>query len=237
MSGNGSKNGGSAPPAGAAGANPDRLAALEGECVRLRAALDQARGELARLEAEQAGVEGRLQDVERETERINDLCVRLERRTATLAQLNVACRRLHGTVDRQELLAALQDIVCNLIGSEQVAIFETGPEPRRLELTAGLGVDRERWSSVAFDDGPIGRSAASGAASFADEPGESGVTACVPLAIDGRVTGVIAVFALLPQKQGLERADRELLQTVAAQAATALYCARLHERAGGWTGA
>jgi GAF domain-containing protein len=42
---------------------------------------------------------------------------------------------------------------------------------------------------------------------------------------------VIAIFRLLVQKPKLEPADRELLDLLATQAGTALYCTRLHEAA------
>ena len=160
--------------------------------------------------------------------------LRLERKGATLAQLIVAGRRLHGTLDRAELLVAIKDVLHNLIGSEQVAVFELLRGKRVLDLATWEGIDADRFRSVPLGEGPIGECAATGKAYFG-EPGRAGALAAVlPLSIDGRVTGAIAVFGLLPQKAGLDGVDRDLLGLLAAQAATLLYCAALHGRAGGW---
>jgi GAF domain-containing protein len=182
-------------------------------------------------------IDERIAAMEREATRVAEHTVRLERKSTALVQLAVACRRLHGTVDREELLSALQDIVCNLVGCEQLAVFETSADGRSLQLVSALNVDRARWTSVPLDAEPVGRCARTGTAWYAGAASASGLTACVPLCIDGHVVGVIALFRLLPQKAGLEPGDHELLGVVAAQAATALHCARLHRRAGGWSDA
>ena len=54
--------------------------------------------------------------------------------------------------------------------------------------------------------------------------------ACVPLKLDDKVTGVIAIFGLLPQKGGIEELDRELFDLLATQAAFARYCTGLHAK-------
>jgi hypothetical protein len=46
------------------------------------------------------------------------------------------------------------------------------------------------------------------------------------LILDGEVTGAIAVFRLLGQKQGLEDIDLQLFDLLASHAATALYSSR-----------
>jgi hypothetical protein len=62
---------------------------------------------------------------------------------------------------------------------------------------------------------------------------EAALTACLPLKLEDRVTGAIAIFRLLPQKSGLEPVDRELFDLLATHAAMALYCTALHERQAG----
>ncbi len=54
---------------------------------------------------------------------------------------------------------------------------------------------------------------------------DSGLTACVPLVLDGKLIGAIAVFRLLDQKQRrLAPLDFELFDLLATHAASALYC-------------
>ena len=116
----------------------------------------------------------------------------------------------------------------NLIGCEELAVFErAGTEPalRRID---SVGIDPQRDLAVAFGSGVIGRAAASGhlyvraacVSSVADA--DADITACIPLCLDGVVTGAIAVYGLLPHKPGLEEVDFELFDLLAMHAATAL---------------
>jgi hypothetical protein len=86
--------------------------------------------------------------------------------------------------------------------------------------------------------GRIGRVAASGdndigRGGTTDRPQEANLTACVPFKLDGKVTGALALFRLLPQKAAFEAVDHELFDLLATHAATALYCTSLHARLAG----
>ncbi len=54
----------------------------------------------------------------------------------------------------------------------------------------------------------------------------------IPLHMDGRVLGAIAIFGTLPQKTEFVYIDRELFKLLGAQAAPALINARLFTDAG-----
>ena len=51
-----------------------------------------------------------------------------------------------------------------------------------------------------------------------------------PLMLGNQAVGAVAVFGLLPQKQGLQPLDRDLLELLRAQAGLALYCTRLVQK-------
>ena len=159
---------------------------------------------------------------------------RSRQQNSNLANLYVASYRLHGTLDRKEVIDTLQEIIANLIGSEEAGLFELDAGKQTLELVASfglaadalpLGPARQRPRS-ARPRGAARSSWPSRAASEAD----GGLTACIPLKLDGKVTGAIAIFRLLPQKSGFEEVDRELFELLATHAATALYCTALHAR-------
>jgi hypothetical protein len=195
---------------------------------------------LATVEADRARLEERLLDAERASRRFSEQFAEIELQNSNLANLYVASFRLHGTLDRREVLAAVQEIVANLIGSEEMAIFEMNAEGTALQLLAANGLDAARWPAVPLEQGLIGRAARTGElyvvgggdASLAT-PAESQLTACIPLCIDGRVTGAIALFRLLPQKKGYAAVDHELFELLGTHAATALYSSGLAARAGG----
>ena len=203
------------------------------------------RERLARVEKELAGrgeLEARLKEqlanVEAESRRFSERFAKVEQENSNLANLYVASYRLHGTVERAEVLDVLQEIVTYLIGSEEMAIFEVDAERSELRLVSSAGIDASPFREIALGQGLIGRTALAGEPWVAADdmsaerrPEEASVTACVPLTLHGKVTGAIAIFRLLPQKtNGIEEMDRELFALLATHAAVALYCSGLHAR-------
>jgi hypothetical protein len=212
---------------------------LQGDIRRLQEEVTSLRAVAELHQREHHQLESQLERVRKETERDSARYAEIEQQNSNLANLYVASYRLHGTLDRKEVLAAIQEIIANLIGSEDAAIFEVDRERKALGFVAGFGVAPERCPEVALGSGIIGRAAETGEIYVAG-PGaaadaaahESDLTACIPLCLDGTVTGAIAIFKLLPQKPGVEDIDRELFELLATHAATALYCSGLHARHG-----
>lgn len=211
--------------------------------------LDALKASVARLEREKAELEATLAKVEAERRELSALFVDGERSHAGIASLYVATDRLHASLDRREVLVAIQEIITNLIGCEELAVFEVDPGSKVLKLAASLGIDEGRFASVPFGEGVIGEVASSGEPYFAPAPGSRakqdkaagaptvkgalGLTACIPLKRGEVVTGAIAVFRLLAHKAALTAIDRELLSVLIPHAALALYCCALQTRAAG----
>ncbi len=195
---------------------------LEEEVSRLRAELDRQRT-----------------DSERQIEKISlanqealNRYHTVAAQNASLANLYVATYQLHEAVDREAVLSCIREVIANLIGCEEVAIFEMdGP---RLRLATAFGVEPP-CDSIPLGEGAIG-SAAQGGQIFVAAPdkpdprsaAERDLSACVPLKVDGTVIGAVALFRLLPQKyDGFTELDWELLNLLATHGATALYCTQL----------
>jgi GAF domain-containing protein len=178
-----------------------------------------------------------LSEIQEESRRASARYVEVEQQNTNLANLYVASYQLHGTLDRQRVLDSIQEIVINLIGSEELAIWELNTEREELTLAASFGIDSSTWGAVPLDSesGVIGLSAVTGERFVAGQSPivptgrEKGLTACIPLKLDDRVVGAIGIFSLLAQKEGLEPVDFELFDLLASHAATALYCTRLAE--------
>ncbi len=182
--------------------------------------------------------------IEEENRRFSEQYVGVEQQNTDLASLYVASYRLHATLDRGEALSIVQDIICNLIGSEEIAIFEADGSGSDLSLVACLGVEPGPFRSVPLGRGVIGRCARTGEIYLAGRdddagrrPEEGDLSACIPLHFDGRLLGVVAIFRLLPQKSGLVALDHELFDLLATHAARALYCTELQARVAGAAGA
>jgi hypothetical protein len=171
-----------------------------------------------------------LVDVEEENVRYAREYQRVKNQSNNLFNLYIASYQLHASVDRKKVLESIQEIIINLIGSEELAIFEM--KNGRFELAASFGVDASKLKSFKSGDGPIGARLASGDV-FVDgeaKAGESKLTACVPLKINDTIIGAILVFRLLDHKPSLQAVDHELFELLSVHAANALYCATLHER-------
>ncbi|HYR27767.1 MAG TPA: diguanylate phosphodiesterase, partial [Thermoanaerobaculia bacterium] len=145
--------------------------------------------------------------------------------SGNLANLYVASYQLHNSVDRDAVLTAIQEIVINLIGSEQLAIYERrGDGPFR--IAASFGFDGEALAATVGGEFAVEKLGEGHV--FRDPAHMQPLTACVPLRIDGRDMGAILIFRLLDHKPELQPVDHELFDLLAVHASTALYCASLH---------
>ena len=209
---------------------------LLSEKMTLQEKLLALREELDRIYHEQSDLRRQLAEVEAANQKYSYQYLEVEHQNNNLANLYVASYQLHSTLDRGEVLAAIQEIVINLIGCEELAIYEMDAGGTALRLAGSFGIDPAVYATVPVGSGIIGKTALSGeiylpgkSADLARAPREAHLTVCVPLKLGETVSGALAIFRLLPQKNGgLEAIDYELFNLLATHAATALYLTRLH---------
>lgn len=210
------------------------LVAAEQEGRRLAQEARSARLEADLLREREDGLRAALERVEQESRGFGARFLEVEQENSNLANLYVASYRLHGSVERGEVLEVIQEILVNLVGCEELAVYELPQGAAALELLASNGIDAQKHARVPLGDGAVGRAAASGETFVAEGgcAGDGQPTACIPLKLGERVTGAIVLFRLLPQKPSLAPVDRELFDLLATHAATALYCSGLQARLG-----
>ena len=202
------------------------IAQLETDNARLKREVESAQAEISHRESQELRLREKLDTIRAESEQYLQQYAQLEQHNANLANLYVASYQLHGTLDRDAVIGAIQEIIVNLIGSEEFGVFEREPGRDDFTLVASVGVGD--GADIETDLGPIGDSLVSGNTFIATAPEPSGLTACVPLKLDGHVTGFIAIYRLLAHKSQFEPLDHELFDLLATHAATALYCTSLH---------
>lgn len=201
--------------------------------VRLR----EREEELTRFREEHAQLADQLSATTSERERFLRDFVDLEQRNNDLANLYVATYRLHGTLDEQDVLTAIAEIVINLIGCEQFGLFDLDRASRELRLIHAFGLPAHVEAKLDASQGILGRAVELGEVVVVDEnvtaalAHERGLTACVPLKVGSHVSGALLLFALLPQKRGrLAAIDTELLELLASQAGPAVHASRVLAR-------
>jgi nitrate/nitrite-specific signal transduction histidine kinase len=187
---------------------------------------EQHRAAVAELDL----LRSRFHTVAEENERYAEQHQQIETQSSNLANLYVASYQLHSSVEREAVLGAILEIVINLVGSEQVAVYERTPLKDTFKLATSFGIDDERLAGFTLGDGAIARRLANAEIFTDDEAagGEDRLTACVPLKVGGELIGAILVFRLLDHKTSLQPVDHELFELLAVHASTALYCASLH---------
>ena len=206
----------------------------QNERLRLQDQLITAREDLSSRMDEHSALIRRLNDVELENERVAAQFLDIETQNTNLANLYVASYQLRSSLKRADVMGAIKEIIVNLIGSEDFAIFEKAAAEDKLVLIDWFDEPSHPLPEVRFGEGIIGTVAQTAEAYIAtDERARlAGMTACIPLKVDDSVVGVIAVYTLLPQKSNMiEALDRELFDLLATQAGVSLYCTRLHEAA------
>ncbi len=227
----------------------------EGERLRARVAELEAtnvalRGQLAGDRSLQTALR-RIDQLEQEREelaavstRTFALCSAVEADLANMANLYIAADQLHSTLDLARVLTHISELLEQFVGSREHALYYLQDGGDALAPIASHGVGREGLPVVAtrpVAEPPPGARAIeqaflTGAPLFDSEIAACGVdrpVACVPLKLDGRTVGVIAVYRLLDQKEAFTANDRELFRMLGAHAATAITGALLWLRAVG----
>ena len=171
--------------------------------------------------------------------RVEQLSLReqIERNHFLLMRLNAANARLTQSLEQDDAFEAIAEIIANLIGSEEVAIFDYHRAEQNFSLAWSSGVEADALQPFLCGAGMFGRAVQQGTSQFQERqpetallPHEKNLTACIILKSSGEIVGVIAIFGLLPQKNNLEWADFELLKFLEIYGAVAIKFHRLQGR-------
>lgn len=187
--------------------------------------LRELRDALARVRSERDELRARMAQLEQEVSRISDDYVLVQEQSSEMAQLYVALERLHGGLARADALQALQEIIINVVGSEEFAVFERVDD--RLALIHHFGVDPVPLRELKLGDGVIGRTAERGRLFVAGRDGpvdadDADITAAIPLFVGDRVWGVVTIFRLLGHKPVLGDSDQLVFELIRSHAGIAL---------------
>ncbi|NOY86161.1 MAG: GAF domain-containing protein [Deltaproteobacteria bacterium] len=179
-------------------------------------------------------LEGKLNEVEEENIDFAQRYIDVDEQNNNLANLYVASFQLHSTLDYEEVLQIILEIIINLIGAEEFAIFLLDEKREILIPVAAEGVDPEKISPVTMGEGVTGVAARSKESYFNENPPSiseellENPLVCIPLMIKDELIGMINLYKLFQQKKGFVPVDFELFTLLAGHAATAIFSSRLY---------
>jgi hypothetical protein len=189
---------------------------------------------IRRLEEERERYLQRFVEVEAENKDFASRYVQIENENNNLMNIYVASYQLHSTLDFQEVLQIITEIVLNFVGAEVFAIALLDERKGDFHPLVAEGVDRDGLASLSVSEGIVGDVVREGEPYFASDVIENRAVVpakpaiCIPLKIKERIIGVILVYRFLPQKTELATVDHELFTLLAGHAATAIFSAKLY---------
>ncbi len=213
----------------------DRVTELERQVVDLQTGFEMqaSGGEQALLEALQEA-RAHLEQVEKENQEFANMYVEIQEQNEALTNLYVASQQLHATFDLEEVKQIITEILVEMVGAEEFGLLLLDKSKRKLRVLTGEGI-RERLpkDSLPMGEGIIGDVAATGESFYFEPKSETEVEAHLPLAtlpmqLNGTTVGVVVIYKLLSHKKVFLPIDHQILELVAADAASALVSARLH---------
>jgi nitrate/nitrite-specific signal transduction histidine kinase len=186
------------------------------------------------LEDELNSLKESYKEVEEENKDFAAKYVEVEEENNNLANLYVASYQLHSTLDFDEVLKIVLEIVINLIGAEKFGIMIMDEKTNELVAVKTEGIPGVEIPTVKLGEGIIGRVSKEGDSYFADDIAYSEELdfdkpmVCIPLKIKEHVIGVIVIYSLLMQKENFTNVDFELFNLLAGHAATAIFSSKLY---------
>jgi GAF domain-containing protein len=210
----------------------------------LRATLDRAAALAKEIEStpkdSAPDLESRLLDVESDREELSNKLAEYEQQVGRLMNLYVATYQLHATLDPGEVQATIAEIAINLLGAERFVLLfwktnaaaGAGARSGECEVAFAEGLDGDtsgiyRNGLYAGGDPAVDATLADGVLRIGPIDG-SDALACVPLTVQGATVGALVILKLFEHKAMLRPEDRDLLDLIAAHAASALFAARVY---------
>lgn len=221
----------------------DKVSGLESENSKLvtHLASDTAIRDLLHkidaLETEKQELLSRHARVQADTSRIDVDYREIESELANLANLYVAATQLHSARTVRTCIRNLKELLAQFLGAAEFAVYLASDDRTELCAIASEGVSPDTIARIPLTDGLLADTFRSGRLHMGSSPDTSKGTfadpaAIVPMQLDGRTVGIIAIFGTLSQKTEFIHVDNELFKLLGAQAAPALVNARLFADAG-----
>lgn len=158
-----------------------------------------------------------------------------------LTRLYSAANTLHQAVREGIVENAIFEIGSNLIGCEQVALLVMSKQQDRVEFIGSAEFDPKQLDTLRqnakriIEEAPADSIFIETACKDRSFLPSLGITARIPFQLDSATKGAIVFFDLLPQRNGLDAEDRELLKLLCAYTGPCLAANKTkHQEPFGW---
>jgi hypothetical protein len=215
----------------------DRLRLLEAENAGLRAkvqadeAIRDLLSKIDRLETEKRELLSRFHRAEAVNSEFTARVQEVESEFANLANLFVASNQLHSSLSPRGVTRRIKEVLAQLVGAERYCMYLANSDSTELIPIAYEGVAGSSLTPVKIADSELGQALLKGSAQVSDlDPTQGSITrpaAIIPLSVDEKTVGVIAIFSTLAQKKRFDTVDFELFKLLGQHAAAALVSASL----------
>jgi putative methionine-R-sulfoxide reductase with GAF domain len=125
----------------------------------------------------------------------------------------------------------IKEVLAQLVGAERYCMYLANSDSTELVPIAYEGVAGSSLTPMKIADSELGQALLKGTAQVSDlDPTEGSITrpaAIIPLTVDEKTVGVIAIFSTLAQKKRFDTVDFELFKLLGQHAAAALVSASL----------
>ena len=143
---------------------------------------------------------------------------------------DAARKRLQECESQGEACEVVREIVSNLLGCEEMAVFELDARDKRPSLVWSFGVEtksihfRELCPDARFSRLLSGHTCVNERhVDGGDFQHKRAATACVPILLEGRTAGVLLLVRMLPQKANIDELDHGVLAVVSKEAGRPLF--------------
>lgn len=145
---------------------------------------------------------------------------------------DAARKRLRECKSQKDACEAIREIVSNLLGCEEIALFQLEPKTLRLSLIWSFGIQPEASNlPKLFRDSAAARLIAGEPYIDEHRGNAGGAIAFVPIQVQGKTFGVLALLRLLPQKTRIDEQDLGLFAVLSQEAGKPLFDGILKGRA------
>ncbi len=171
-----------------------------------------------------------MQQMEQENQALADRLVTADKENSQLVNLYVASSQLHSSLEISVALNNIVEIIINLVGAERFVVYLYNEQSRAFMPVAAEGGKPSESPILSVDDEAFSNSLSSTENRFADGDSADGSRpiAWIPLQMNERPIGAIAIYSLLLQKEGFTPLDYQLFALLAESAASALCAAKLY---------